>query len=117
MGFKAGTVAWTSRAFCGSIPDRQPAVVRTLCLASLAGALEFYDFFFFFAFFVPVIGRLFFSVGLADWVRQPQTFGIFAVGYFARPLGGIVMAHFGDVRGPKANIYSKRFADGDPYHY
>ncbi len=30
-----------------------------------------------------------------------QTFGIFAAGYPARPLGGIIMAHFGDLVGRK----------------
>ncbi len=28
-------------------------------------------------------------------------FGIFAAGYLARPLGGIIMAHFGDLVGRK----------------
>jgi MFS family permease len=73
---------------------------RTLSLASLGGALEFYDFIIF-VFLSGVIGRVFFSAGLPEWARQLQTFGIFAVGYFARPLGGIVMAHFGDTRGRK----------------
>ncbi|HXB73866.1 MAG TPA: MFS transporter [Candidatus Acidoferrales bacterium] len=76
------------------------AELRTLSLASLGGALEFYDFVIF-VFFTGVIGKLFFSAGLPDWVRQFQTFGIFAAGYLARPLGGIVMAHFGDTRGRK----------------
>src|SRR5260370_9209444 len=76
------------------------AEFRTLLLASLGGALEFYDFIIF-VFFTGVIGQLFFSAGLPDWVRQFQTFGIFAAGYLARPLGGIVMAHFGDTRGRK----------------
>src|SRR3984885_13074962 len=74
--------------------------IRTLALASLGGALEFYDFVIF-VFFTTVIGKLFFAAGLPDWVRQTQTFGIFAAGYLARPLGGIVMAHFGDTRGRK----------------
>ena len=74
--------------------------IRTLSLASLGGALEFYDFVIF-VFFTTVIGKLFFAAGLPDWVRQAQTFGIFAAGYLARPLGGIVMAHFGDIRGRK----------------
>jgi MFS family permease len=73
---------------------------RVLLLASLGGALEFYDFVIF-VFFAVVIGKLFFPPGLPDWVRQTQTFGIFAAGYLARPLGGIVMAHFGDTRGRK----------------
>jgi MFS family permease len=74
--------------------------LRTLSLASLGGALEFYDFIIF-VFFTTVIGKLFFSASLPDWMRQTQTFGIFAAGYLARPLGGIAMAHFGDTRGRK----------------
>jgi predicted MFS family arabinose efflux permease len=74
--------------------------VRILSLASLGGALEFYDFVVF-VFFATTIGRLFFAASLPDWVRQAQAFGIFAAGYLARPVGGIVMAHFGDTRGRK----------------
>ena len=76
------------------------AELRTLSLASLGGALEFYDFIIF-VFFIAVIGKLFFPASLPDWMRQTQAFGIFAAGYLARPLGGIVMAHFGDTRGRK----------------
>ena len=73
---------------------------RTLVLAALGGALEFYDFIIF-VFFAVVIGQLFFPPVMPDWLRQLQTFGIFAAGYLARPLGGIVMAHFGDLLGRK----------------
>ncbi len=73
---------------------------QTLALAALGGALEFYDFVIF-IFFTVVIGQLFFPPDMPDWLRQVQTFGIFAAGYLARPLGGIVMAHFGDLLGRK----------------
>src|ERR1035441_6609869 len=73
---------------------------KTLLLAALGGALEFYDFIIF-VFFAVVIGKLFFPPDMPDWLRQVQTFGIFAAGYLARPLGGIVMAHFGDLLGRK----------------
>jgi MFS family permease len=73
---------------------------RTLALAALGGALEFYDFIIF-VFFAVAIGQLFFPPDMPDWLRQMQTFGIFAAGYLARPLGGIVMAHFGDLLGRK----------------
>lgn len=73
---------------------------RTLLLAALGGALEFYDFIIF-VFFAAAIGQLFFPPDMPDWLRQAQTFGIFAAGYLARPLGGIVMAHFGDLLGRK----------------
>jgi MFS family permease len=73
---------------------------KTLCLATLGGLLEFYDFIIF-VFFANTIGELFFPPEIPDWIRQLQTFGIFAAGYLARPLGGVVMAHVGDLRGRK----------------
>ncbi|MEN3812626.1 MFS transporter [Chromobacterium piscinae] len=73
---------------------------KTLFLAALGGALEFYDFIIF-VFFAVVLGKLFFPPSMPDWLSQLQTFGIFAAGYLARPLGGIVMAHFGDLMGRK----------------
>lgn len=73
---------------------------RTLVLASLGGALEFYDFIIY-VFFATVLGKLFFPADMPVWLEQLQTFGIFAAGYLARPLGGIIMAHFGDRTGRK----------------
>lgn len=73
---------------------------KTLSLAALGGALEFYDFIIF-VFFANAIGQLFFPPEMPDWLRTLQTFGIFAAGYVVRPLGGIVMAHFGDLLGRK----------------
>ncbi|MBP1202863.1 MFS family permease [Duganella sp. 1411] len=73
---------------------------KTLSLAALGGALEFYDFIIF-VFFATSIGALFFPPTMPDWLRLFQTFGIFAAGYVVRPLGGMVMAHFGDLAGRK----------------
>ena len=73
---------------------------KTLWLATLGGCLEFYDFVVF-VFFANIIGDRFFPPGIPEWVRQLQTFGIFATGYLARPLGGVLMAHAGDLRGRK----------------
>lgn len=73
---------------------------RTLGLAALGGALEFYDFIIF-VFFATVIGKLFFPADMPEWLVLIQTFGIFAAGYLVRPLGGIVLAHFGDLFGRK----------------
>jgi MFS family permease len=73
---------------------------KTLWLATLGGCLEFYDFIIF-VFFAKIISDLFFPPGIPDWVRHFQTFGIFAAGYLARPIGGLVMAHAGDLGGRK----------------
>lgn len=74
--------------------------IRTLILAALGGALEFYDFVVFVFFAIP-LSQLFFPHDTAPWLAQLQVFGIFAAGYLARPLGGIVMAHYGDKLGRK----------------
>ncbi|WP_240922501.1 MFS transporter [Oleiagrimonas sp. C23AA] len=74
--------------------------VKTLLLASLGGALEFYDFVIF-VYFAGEIGQRFFPADTPDWLRLLQAYGLFAAGYLARPLGGVVMAHFGDRRGRK----------------
>lgn len=74
--------------------------IRTLFLAALGGALEFYDFVVFVFFALP-LSELFFPHDTAPWLARLQVYGIFAAGYLARPLGGIVMAHFGDRLGRK----------------
>ncbi|MGV8923001.1 MAG: MFS transporter [Thermomonas sp.] len=81
-------------------PGLTDSQLKTLSLAALGGALEFYDFVIF-VFFATTMGALFFPPDMPEWLRLVQTFGIFAAGYLARPLGGIVMAHFGDLRGRK----------------
>ncbi|WP_180083700.1 MFS transporter [Acinetobacter sp. YH12145] len=73
---------------------------RTLGLSSLGGALEFYDFVIY-VFYAKIISELFFPTGLSPFWAMLNTYGIFAAGYFFRPLGGVVMAHFGDLIGRK----------------
>src|SRR5574343_15250 len=74
--------------------------VKTLGLSALGGALEYYDFIIF-VFLAGSIGQLFFPADMPGWLKQLQVFGIFAAGYLARPLGGLLMAHFGDLVGRK----------------
>ena len=74
--------------------------VKTLGLSALGGTLEFYDFIIF-AIFTPYFTHHFFPAELDESVKLLNTYGTFAAGYLARPLGGIVMAHFGDKFGRK----------------
>ena len=73
---------------------------RTLALSSLGGALEFYDFVIY-VFFAKIIAEQFFPSSLSPFWAMLNTYAIFAAGYFFRPLGGVVMAHFGDLLGRK----------------
>ncbi|MBZ9781779.1 MFS transporter [Pseudomonas sp. REP124] len=88
-----------------AITDSRPAPFRrsdykTLGLAALGGALEIYDFIIF-VFFALTLSQLFFPPEMPEWLRLLQSFGIFVTGYLARPLGGILMAHFADRLGRK----------------
>ena len=73
--------------------------LKTLGLSSLGGILEFYDFII--VFFAKIISQHFFPAGIGEFWAMLNTYGTFAAGYLARPLGGVVMAHFGDKFGRK----------------
>jgi MFS transporter, MHS family, proline/betaine transporter len=81
------------------ISMQQPAALsradwRLILLASLGGALEFYDFVVY-SQFARYIGLNFFPND-DEMVSLIVSFGVFAVGYFARPIGGIFFSHIGD---------------------
>jgi len=67
---------------------------RVIVLSSLGGALEFYDFVVY-SMFANYIGKAFFPASSAV-TSQLLSWTVFAVGYLARPLGGIIFSHFGD---------------------
>jgi MFS family permease len=73
------------------------AALRVVFLSSLGGALEFYDFVVF-GVFAAYIGRAFFPAG-DPLVSQLQTLAVFAVGYLARPVGGLFFGRKGDTEG------------------
>ena len=73
-------------------PGRSPW--RMILFASPGGALEFYGFVVF-GVFATAIGAAFFPT--ADpLISQMLAYAGFAIGYFARPVGEIVLGHFGD---------------------
>ena len=76
---------------------------RTTFISALGGVFEFYDFVIF-AVFAPQIGAAFFPTD-SEASSTLKAFAIFAVGYFARPIGGIVWAHVADRRG-RAYVFS-----------
>lgn len=73
-----------------------------LVLASCFGtAIEWYDFFIY-AFLAPLVFDKLFFPKLDPKVGTIAVFATFAVGFVARPLGGIVFGHFGDRIGRKS---------------
>jgi MFS family permease len=67
---------------------------RIVLLASLGGTLEFYDFVIFGVFAKDIADAIFPSS--TPLVSLMASFAAFATGYLARPIGGIVLSHYGD---------------------
>ncbi|MEK6347376.1 MAG: MFS transporter [Burkholderia sp.] len=76
--------------------------LRRIVLASVAGnALEWYDFFLYSTAAALVFGELFFPKGTDPLLGTIGAFAGFAVGFAARPIGGILFGHVGDRLGRK----------------
>lgn len=67
---------------------------RIVLLASLGGTLEFYDFVIFGIFAKDIADAMF--PGTSPIVSLMASFAAFATGYLARPIGGLVLSHYGD---------------------
>ncbi|MFC0304364.1 MFS transporter [Rhizorhabdus histidinilytica] len=78
--------------------------LRRAILASLAGnMLEWYDFFLFGTAAALVFNRLFFPA--ADpTAALLAAFSVYAVGFAARPIGGLIFGHVGDRHGRKVSL-------------
>jgi len=78
-----------------------PSTLRKVVLASMIGTtIEWYDFFLYGTASALVFGKLFFPK--ADPTTGVMlSFATYALGFVARPLGGLVFGHFGDRIGRK----------------
>ncbi|HEY7184954.1 MAG TPA: MFS transporter [Vicinamibacterales bacterium] len=78
--------------------------VRLVAFASLIGTtIEWYDFFLYGTAAALVFNRLFFP-NSDPLMGTLYAFGTYAVGFFARPVGGIVIGHYGDRVGRKSML-------------
>jgi MFS family permease len=79
--------------------------MRKVALTSLAGtSIEWYDFFLYGTAAAIIFPIAFFPQDLPPMVLLIISFSTFAVGFIARPLGGIVFGHFGDRVGRKRTL-------------
>ncbi|WDD94841.1 MHS family MFS transporter [Burkholderia sp. FERM BP-3421] len=82
-----------------SVPAaRQP--VRAASAAFIGTMIEWYDFYIYATAAALVFGELYFPSG-DPFLSTMASFGTFAVGFFARPLGGVIFGHLGDRIGRK----------------
>src|SRR3954454_18844649 len=78
------------------VPAPPSSSVRRIIVASLIGtSLEWYDFFIYGTAAALVFNKVFFP-SFEPLVGTLLAFATFAVGFGARPIGGVVFGHFGD---------------------
>jgi MFS family permease len=79
-----------------------PAGLRRVVVASMAGTVvEWYEFFLYGTAATLVFNKVFFAQGGNDLDAILAAFVTYAVGFIARPLGGVVFGHYGDKYGRK----------------
>lgn len=87
-----------------SDPESNPSSVRRVVLASFVGTtIEWFDFFIYGTAAALVFGDLFFP-NESEFAGRMAAYGTFAIGFFARPLGGVVFGHYGDRIGRKSML-------------
>ncbi|MGH9801292.1 MAG: MFS transporter, partial [Blastocatellia bacterium] len=78
--------------------------IQKVAIASFIGTtIEWYDFFLYGTASALIFGRLFFP-NYDPLTATLASFGTYAVGFAARPIGGIVCGHFGDRIGRKSML-------------
>ncbi|WP_411835752.1 MFS transporter [Pseudomonas chlororaphis subsp. aurantiaca] len=84
-------------------PSASPQPRRAAAAAFIGTMIEWYDFYIYATAAALVFGALFFPSD-DKLFSTMAAFGTFAVGFFARPLGGIVFGHIGDRIGRKKSL-------------
>ena len=80
------------------------ATINRVVLASFLGTMiEWYDFFLYGTAAALVFNKLFFT-SMDPRTGTMAAFATYAVGFFARPIGGVVFGHFGDKIGRKSML-------------
>ncbi|MBB6121179.1 MFS transporter [Nocardiopsis algeriensis] len=77
---------------------------RAAVAAFVGTTIEWFDFYIYATAASLVFGTLFFPEGTDPLVGLMASFATFSVGFFARPLGGLLFGHFGDRIGRKSAL-------------
>ena len=81
---------------------QKPKLRRIVLASTIGNALEWYDFAIY-GLMAPILGKQFFPSDDAT-ASLLAAFGVFALGYAARPVGGLIFGHIGDRLGRKQSL-------------
>ena len=82
----------------------RPSHVKVATASLIGTAIEWYDFFLYGTAAALIFNKLFFPT-FDPMVGTLLAFATYALGFVARPLGGLVFGHFGDTIGRKTMLY------------
>ncbi len=79
--------------------EKKPNLFLIILAGIVGNTLEWYDFLLY-AYFAPIIAPLFFPAS-TPFASLMTAFGVFALGFGARPIGALVIGRWGDIYGRK----------------
>lgn len=108
----SSTTAASETAIIQLTPEQKRKESRRVILSSYLGSsIEFYDFLLYASASALIFPTVFFS-DLDPLAGTIASYGTFAAGYLARPLGGAIFGHFGDKLGRKKMLVLSMFIMG-----
>src|SRR6266581_3861093 len=93
-------IAISAPSFAG---DQSNQLRRAVIASTIGSAIEWYDFYIYGIATGLVFGKLFFPQS-DPLTGTLQAFGIYAVGFIARPVGAAIFGHYGDRIGRKSTL-------------
>src|SRR5262245_18254985 len=92
-------------------PQDRRQLARAVVASTIGTTIEWYDFFLYSAVTGLVFAELYFP-NSEPLVGALQAFGIYAVGFLARPIGAFIFGHYGDRIGRKSTLIATRLLIG-----
>src|ERR1700761_278289 len=83
--------------------DHQAALRRAVIASTVGTTIEWYDFLIYSTVTGLVFNKVYFP-GSDPWIGTLQAFGVYFIGFVARPVGAIIFGHYGDRIGRKATL-------------
>src|ERR1700754_1353671 len=83
--------------------EHQSALRRAVIASTVGTTIEWYDFLIYSTVTGLVFNKVYFP-GSDPWIGTLQAFGVYFVGFVARPIGALIFGHFGDRIGRKATL-------------
>src|SRR5271168_2079379 len=83
--------------------EHQTALRRAVIASTVGTTIEWYDFLLYSTVTGLVFNKVYFP-GSDPWIGTLQAFGVYFVGFVARPIGAVIFGHYGDRIGRKATL-------------